>query len=70
MTNHYQRAIDAIRAVSGDLSDAADRSDEEFEAMLEGAGHVLVVASVHAALAQVDAIRELTEAVKDLRHAR
>ena len=63
----YGQAVRSGEVAMQILTEAVASGDEELmPAALETASWNLMSASVHAALAQVDAIRELTEAVKGL----
>ena len=64
VSDNYQQALGAINVIAADL--AAAKHDDAFEEMLNASTTAVMFASVQAALAQVDAIRELTEAVKGL----
>jgi len=65
--DHYAQAAAEWQSAMHSLADATINNDDgAFEAIVEIASLNLMSASLQAALAQVDAIRELTEAVKGL----
>jgi len=65
--DQYGQAVLGGNVAMQILTEAVASGDEELmPAALETASWNLMSASLHAALAQVDAIRELTEAVKGL----
>jgi len=66
--NQYEQAVRSGEVAIQILTETVATGNEELmPAALETASWNLMSASVHAALAQVDAIRELTEAVKGLK---
>lgn len=65
MSDNYTQALTAINSIAAELT--VTEHDDTFEDVLNAATTAVMFASVQAALAQVDAIRELTEAVKELR---
>ena len=68
MSDHYEQAVHGGKVAVQLLTEAvASEDDESVAAAVETASWTLMSASVHAALAQVDAIRELTETVKGLK---
>jgi len=67
MSDNYTLASERINRAVADIQRVASEAPEQLDTVLEVASHAALAASVHAALAQVDAIRELTEAVRELR---
>lgn len=66
--SQYEQAVVGGEVALQLLTETAENGDEErMPAAIETASWNLMSASVHAALAQVDAIRELTAAVREFR---